>query len=101
VQERLGRISYASMLGFLKQSNLSDLATQGAGGTKLPLPTSLPGSSANTTTSSGGYSGFAEAGVMTASAGGSADADGAGSGAGQAGGKASKKARRRARKAQA
>ena len=28
-------MSYASMLGFLKQSNLSDIASRGAGGTTL------------------------------------------------------------------
>ena len=33
--ERLRRISYRDMIGFLKQSNLSDIASIGAGGTGL------------------------------------------------------------------
>ena len=33
--ERLARISYSDMIGFLKQSNLQDIATRGAGGTGL------------------------------------------------------------------
>ena len=33
--ERLRRISYPDMIGFLKQSNLTDIASQGAGGTGL------------------------------------------------------------------
>ena len=33
IQERLRRVPYSAMLSFLKQSNLSDLAKNGAGGT--------------------------------------------------------------------
>jgi hypothetical protein len=39
--ERLARIPYSAMLGFLKQSSLVDLANQGAGSTKLPTTASV------------------------------------------------------------
>jgi hypothetical protein len=35
MMERLARIPYIAMLNFLKQSSLLDLASQGAGSTKL------------------------------------------------------------------
>ena len=40
IQDRLRRVSYTSMLSFLKQSNLSDLAMRGAGATTLARPSS-------------------------------------------------------------
>lgn len=33
IEQRLARVSYGAMLGFLKQSNLTDIASTGAGGT--------------------------------------------------------------------
>ena len=39
--ERLARIPYSAMLGFLEQSSLVDLASQGAGSTKLPTTASV------------------------------------------------------------
>ena len=41
IMERLARIPYKAMLGFLKQSSLVDLASQGAGSTLLPTNASV------------------------------------------------------------
>lgn len=77
MMERLARIPYNSMLNFLKQSSLLDLANQAAGGTKLPTnanvsaqsPPSAPApresaapSGAGAASSSGG---FLDTGIFT------------------------------------
>ena len=76
-EERLRRVSYASMIAFLQQSNLTDIARQGAGGTGLSKPKMAirPGfanvveaageGSGDRDSFPGFSSGFSEAGVLT------------------------------------
>ena len=75
VEQRLGKVPYGAMIGFLKESNLTDLALSGAGGTGLKRP-ATPARSANTVQAApaevvevgdtfAGFSGFTAAGVFT------------------------------------
>ena len=67
IQERLRRVSYASMLSFLKQSNLTDLADVGAGGTKLPKQADKRGQAPSANQlgpAEQGPSGFMDSGIM-------------------------------------
>ena len=73
-QERLQRVSYATMIQFLKQSNLTDIAARGAGGTAL-ISSASSSNRANVVGATepvmteaipenGVFSGFLDAGVM-------------------------------------